>query len=157
MPENCPIGWRELAEVEQAGIEVGAHTVTHPKLDLLPEKDLRKELSLSKSQLEEHLGRAIPGLAYPFGYSNRKVREVARELGYVYAYSVDNAMTTSAASKFTFPRLTVQRTTTLDEFRKVVNGEDTAALRRERMISRLSPAASALVPVSVQVPPASRA
>jgi peptidoglycan/xylan/chitin deacetylase (PgdA/CDA1 family) len=137
--EKVMLSWRELAEVEQAGIEIGAHTVTHPKLDILPEKELREELSISKSQLEEHLGRAVPGLAYPFGYSNRRVREVARELGYAYAYSVDNAMTTGAAEKFTFPRLTVQRTTTMDDFRKMVNGKDTVALRRERMISRLSP------------------
>lgn len=137
--EKIMLDWRQLAEVEQAGIEVGAHTVTHPKLDILPEKDLREELSISKSELEEHLGRAIPGLAYPFGYSNRKVRAVARELGYTYAYSVNNVMTTSAATTFTFPRLTVQRTTSLDDFRTMVNGEDTAEIRRERMISKLSP------------------
>lgn len=133
------LDWSQLAEVKQAGIEIGAHTVTHPKLDILPEKDLRAELSVSKNQLEEHLGLAIPGLAYPFGYSNARVRAVARELGYTYAYSVNNALTTGAATRFTFPRLTVQRSTTLDDFRKMVNGEDTAEIRRERMISRLSP------------------
>ncbi|MGH3278495.1 MAG: polysaccharide deacetylase family protein [Trebonia sp.] len=137
--EKIMLNWRELSEVEQAGIEIGAHTVTHPKLDILPEKDLREELSVSKSQLEDHFGRAIPGLAYPFGYSNRKVREVARELGYTYAYSVDNALTTSSAGTFTFPRLTVQRTTTMDGFAAIVNGKNTAALRRDRTISRLSP------------------
>ena len=137
--EKMMLNWRELAEIEQAGIEIGAHTVTHPKLDILPETDVREELAVSKSQLEEHLGRAVPGLAYPFGYSNEKVREVARELGYAYAYSVNNAMTTSAAGKFTFPRLTVQRTTTLGGFTAMVNGRDTVAVRRDRMISTLSP------------------
>lgn len=137
--EKPMLDWGQLAEVERAGIEIGAHTVTHPKLDILPEKDLRDELSISKRQLEDRLGVAIPGLAYPFGYSNPTVRAVARELGYTYAYSVDNAMTTSAATKFTFPRLTVQRSTTMDDFRKMVNGEVTAELRRERMISKVSP------------------
>lgn len=137
--ETAMLNWHELTELKQAGIEIGAHTVTHPKLDILPEKELREELSVSKSQLEEHLGLAIPGLAYPFGYSNRKVREVARELGYVYAYAVNNALTTDAAEKFTFPRLTVQRTTTMNNFRKMVNGKKTVPLRRDRMISTLSP------------------
>lgn len=132
------LSWHELAEVDRAGIEVAAHTVTHPKLDILPEKELREELSVSKDQLEERLGRAVPGLAYPFGYSNQKVREVARELGYAYGYAVDNALTTSTAERFTFPRLTVQRTTTMDEFRKMVNGEETAGLRRERTMSKVS-------------------
>jgi peptidoglycan/xylan/chitin deacetylase (PgdA/CDA1 family) len=136
--EKVMLSWDELAEVEQAGIEVGAHTVTHPKLDILPEKELREELAVSKSELEDHLGLAVPGLAYPFGYSNRRVREVARELGYAYAYSVDNAMTTDAAERFTFPRLTVQRTTGMDEFRQMVDGKDTAALRRDRMLAKVS-------------------
>ncbi len=30
------LNWRELAETEQAGIEIGAHTCKHPQLDQLP-------------------------------------------------------------------------------------------------------------------------
>jgi peptidoglycan/xylan/chitin deacetylase (PgdA/CDA1 family) len=130
------LNWREIAEVDQAGIEIGAHTCRHPKLDQLPEKLIREELSVSKSLLEDHLGLEVPGLAYPFGYSNPKVREVARELGYVYGYAVGNALTTSAAGKFTLPRLTVRRTTTMDEFRKMVNGKDTLTVRRDRFLTK---------------------
>ena len=129
------LNWRELAESEQAGIEIGAHTSTHPQLDQLPEKLLREELYISKSMLEDHLGLKVPGLAYPFGYSNAKVRRMARELGYDYAYAVDNAMTTDGADSFTLPRLTVRRTTSMDEFRKIVNGQDTLTLRRDRVLT----------------------
>lgn len=128
--------WRELAEVEQAGVEIGAHTCKHPQLDLLPEKLLHEELYVSKSLLEDHLGLPVPGLAYPFGYSNAKVRQMARELGYTYGYAVDNAFTTSAAGRFTLPRLTVQRATTMDEFRKMVNGQDTLTVRRTRILTK---------------------
>ncbi len=130
------LNWRELAESHDTGIEIGAHTVRHPQLDQLPEKELRDELYISKSVLEDKLGFAVPGLAYPFGYSNRKVREVARELGYTYAYSVDNTLTTDAAEKFTLPRLTVQRTTAMDQFRRMVNGKDTLALRQARILTK---------------------
>lgn len=130
------LNWRELAEIDQAGIEIGAHTVKHPQLDLLPEKELRDELGISKNALEDHLGFAVPGLAYPFGYSSPKVIEVARELGYTYAYAVGNDFTTSAADKFTFPRLTVSRATTMDEFRHVVNGKDTLTVRRSRIMTK---------------------
>lgn len=129
------LNWRELAESEQAGIEIGAHTSTHPQLDQLPEKLLREELYVSKSMLEDHLGLKVPGLAYPFGYSNAKVRRMARELGYDYAYAVDNAMTTDGADSFALPRLTVRRTTSMGEFRKIVNGQDTLTLRRDRVLT----------------------
>jgi hypothetical protein len=78
---------------------------------------------------------AVPGLAYPYGYSNDKVRRTAREIGYAYAYAVDNAMTTSGADQFALPRLTVKRATTMESFRKLVNGQDTLALRRDRVLS----------------------
>jgi peptidoglycan/xylan/chitin deacetylase (PgdA/CDA1 family) len=130
------LNWRELAEIEQSGIEVGAHTVRHPQLDQLPEKLVHEELYASKSLLEDHLGVAIPGLAYPFGYSNAMVRQVARELGYDYGYAVGNAITTSSKDKFTFPRLTVRRTTSMDEFRRMVNGRDTLTVRRDRMLTK---------------------
>ena len=32
------MSWREIAEVAEAGVEVGAHTVTHPQLDQMPVK-----------------------------------------------------------------------------------------------------------------------
>ena len=44
-------------------------------------------------------------------------------------------MTTSAADTFTLPRLTVRRTTTMDDFRKMVNGQDTLTLRRDRILT----------------------
>jgi peptidoglycan/xylan/chitin deacetylase (PgdA/CDA1 family) len=129
------LNWRELAEVEQAGIEIGAHTCKHPQLDQLPENLIREELYVSKSLLEDNLGLPVPGLAYPFGYSNAKVRRVTRELGYAYAYSVDNALSTSAANAFAIPRLTVKRITTMTDFRKMVSGQDTLTLKRDRILT----------------------
>jgi peptidoglycan/xylan/chitin deacetylase (PgdA/CDA1 family) len=129
------MSWREIAEVAEAGVEIGAHTMTHPQLDQLPAKELREELHGSKSLIEDHLGMAVPGLSYPYGYSNDKVRQMARELGYTYAYAVDNAMTTSGADQFALPRLTVKQTTTFESFCKMVNGHDTLTLRRDRALT----------------------
>ncbi len=129
------MSWRELGEVAEAGVEIGAHTMTHPQLDQLPAKELREELHGSKSLIEDHLGMAVPGLSYPYGYSNDKVRQMARELGYTYAYAVGNAMTTSRADQFALPRLTVKQTTTFESFCKMVNGHDTLTLRRDRALT----------------------
>lgn len=129
------MSWREIAEVAEAGIEIGAHTVTHPQLDQLPQKELHEELYRSKSLIEDHLGMAVPGLSYPYGYSNDKVRQMARDLGYTYAYAVGNAMTTRGADQFALPRLTVKQTTTFEAFRKMVNGHDTLTLRRDRALT----------------------
>jgi peptidoglycan/xylan/chitin deacetylase (PgdA/CDA1 family) len=133
--EKRMLNWRELAELEQTGIEIGAHTCTHPQLDQLPENLLHEELYVSKSLLEDKLGLRVPGLAYPYGYSSAQVRRVAKEIGYDYAYAVGNAMTTSTADAFTLPRLTVRRNTSMDEFRKMVNGQDTLTMQRDRILT----------------------
>ena len=130
------MNWRELAEVAECGIEVGAHTYCHPQLDQLSDKDLHEELTGPKHAIEDKLGIEVPGLAYPYGYSNAKVRRIARETGYTYAYSVSNALTASGADAFALPRLTVERSTTMADFARLVNGQDTPALRKARVLTR---------------------
>jgi peptidoglycan/xylan/chitin deacetylase (PgdA/CDA1 family) len=128
--------WDEITEAARVGIEIGGHSINHPQLDQVPENVLREELYASKSLLEDKLGMPVPGLAYPFGYSNGKVRQVAREVGYGYGYAVGNAMTTGEADPFALPRLTVRRATTMDSFRRMISGDDTRMLQFDRMLSR---------------------
>lgn len=130
------LSWSQLAEAARAGIEVGAHTCQHPQLDQLPEKRLREELFVSKERIEDRLGFPVPGLAYPYGYSSAKVRQVAREAGYGYAYAVNNVTADSASDQFALPRLTVRRATTAADFRRLVHGRPTMRLREDRALTR---------------------
>jgi peptidoglycan/xylan/chitin deacetylase (PgdA/CDA1 family) len=126
----------QLTEVAAAGIELGAHTRSHPQLDQLPEPLVREELCTSKRWLEDQIGRPVPGLAYPFGYSSVLVRQVARQVGYRYAHAVDNRTTGADADLFQQPRLTIRRATTLPEFRRLADGEATLRLREDRALTR---------------------
>ncbi len=78
----------------------------------------------------------MPGLAYPFGYSNAGVRDVARDAGYDYAYAVGNAMTGPSSDQFARPRLTVRRATTMPEFRRLVDGHLTPRVLEDRALTR---------------------
>ena len=131
------LNWRELAEIAEAGIEIGAHSHGHPELDRLSGDKLRDELDAPRRMLEDKLGFAVPGLAYPFGLWNAKVRRAAREAGYAYAYAIGNAMATSRSDLFTLPRLTVDHTTTMEQFGAMVNGHDTLTVRLDRARSRV--------------------
>jgi peptidoglycan/xylan/chitin deacetylase (PgdA/CDA1 family) len=135
-PKWMMLNWGELAEIAAAGIEIGAHSHQHPELDRLSDDKLRDELDGPKRMLEDKLGLAVPGFAYPFGLWNARARRAAREAGYAYAYAVGDAMTTSRSDVFTLPRLTVQRTTTLEQFGAMVNGVDTLTTRVDRARAR---------------------
>jgi peptidoglycan/xylan/chitin deacetylase (PgdA/CDA1 family) len=131
------LSWSQIAEAAGAGIEVAAHSRLHPQLDQLPGKLLRHELSASKAQLEDKLGSPVTGLAYPFGYSNAKVREAARELGYDYGCAVGNAMISEESDLFALPRLTIGRSTGMSAFQQVVGGSNVQRIYfKDRALTR---------------------
>lgn len=127
-PAARPLGpmlsWGQIEEASKCGVEFAAHSRTHPQLDRLSETTLREELAVSKVELEDRLGAPVTGLAYPFGYSNSKVREVTRQLGYGYGCAVRNAMADPGSDLFALPRLTVARSTTMSVFRHLVHGDN---------------------------------
>ncbi|HUC58708.1 MAG TPA: polysaccharide deacetylase family protein [Streptosporangiaceae bacterium] len=114
------LSWDQLRTIAGAGIEIGAHSVTHPPLDQLPPDPLRRELADSKAELESQLGRQVPGVAYPFGYSSRLVRACASGAGYEYGCVVGNRLATADADPYALPRLTIARTTRLPGFARTV-------------------------------------
>jgi peptidoglycan/xylan/chitin deacetylase (PgdA/CDA1 family) len=71
-----------------AGVTIGAHTLTHPRLATLSEERQRREIVESRRQLEKILGRKIEVFAYPFGkksdFNGASVR-ICREAGYLRA------------------------------------------------------------------------
>lgn len=112
------LSWRQISEAAQAGIEIGAHSRLHPQLDQLPSAVLREELRVSKEQLEDRLGSPVPGLAYPFGYSNSRVRQEVRDAGHRYACAVGNTLLGEAPDLLALPRLTVRQSTSMQAFQQ---------------------------------------
>ncbi len=60
--------WSEIREVHSAGIDIGSHTVTHPKLHLIETKRIGPELRDSKAALEDRLGSSVDTFSYPFAF-----------------------------------------------------------------------------------------
>jgi peptidoglycan/xylan/chitin deacetylase (PgdA/CDA1 family) len=71
----------EVREVSRQGVEIGAHTHTHPDLTTLTRAGAREELERSRLALEELTGVAVVVAAYPFGNANDDTRAAAREAG----------------------------------------------------------------------------
>jgi peptidoglycan/xylan/chitin deacetylase (PgdA/CDA1 family) len=98
--------------LEQYGVEVGAHTDTHPQLDTLPPRALDHELRRPKAELEDVLGHPVAHLAYPHGYNSRAVRRAAAVAGYASAAAVRHALSSPADEPYRIARLIVRRTHT---------------------------------------------
>lgn len=99
----------ELRLLAAAGIEVGSHAATHPRLDRLQYADAYAELRDSKESLENVLDRPVSVLAYPFGAANAVTREACRAAAYVAACRFRGAGTWT--DPFDLPRQPVGRGT----------------------------------------------
>ena len=84
------LDWGEAREMMAGGMEMGAHTRTHPIISKLPAEAQRQELRVSKQSLEEHLGGRVGSFAYPNGslhdFTPETMALVAEE-GYSTAFS----------------------------------------------------------------------
>ena len=76
---------RELADM---GVIVGSHGVSHRSLTTMNPTRLKGELADSKHRLEDITGRAVKGLSFPFGRSNKRVNAALRDCGYKLAFGL---------------------------------------------------------------------
>ena len=109
--------------LEQYGMEVGGHTVTHAQLDTLPVADLRAELADSKKALEDVLGHGVDHLAYPHGYNSPRVRRAARATGYQSAVAVRHALSSGRDEPYRIARLILRQSHTVRDVEHWMAGE----------------------------------
>ncbi|GBD86131.1 poly-beta-1,6-N-acetyl-D-glucosamine N-deacetylase precursor [bacterium BMS3Abin03] len=62
------LSWDELAELSRNGMEIGSHTITHPKLPLLPREKVSYEIAYSKNEIEERLNREVESFSLPYAF-----------------------------------------------------------------------------------------
>ncbi|WP_042393196.1 polysaccharide deacetylase family protein [Streptacidiphilus carbonis] len=130
--------WKQLDEIAAEGVEVGGHSHSHPELDQLDPIALREELVRNLGLLEDRLQRPVSSFGYPFGYSDRRVRDAVRAAGYRAACAVSNAVASpDRQSPFALSRLTVSERTTPEAFRGLAQGRGVSRLlRRERALTK---------------------
>lgn len=87
--------WTEVKELQQAGMEFGSHTVTHPKLVELDWPQITAELRDSRATLEMQLGRPVRSFAYPFAFPQAKVAFAKRFCETLIQTGYKNCVTTA--------------------------------------------------------------
>lgn len=116
------LNWDQVREIHAAGIECGAHTHTHPELDILPATAAREEIVRPREVLRAQLGVAATSFAYPFGYDSAAVRGAVRAAGYTSACAVRYRPSYPDDDPFALARLIVTAETTADDFAALVTG-----------------------------------
>jgi peptidoglycan/xylan/chitin deacetylase (PgdA/CDA1 family) len=108
-PEERVCDWKELAELESAGISVQAHSRTHRAFSTLTEPQIAEELTGAKEEIERKLDTSPTLFAYPFGDEGRDAQashELLRRAGYRAAFLYGGGtVEVMEADPFRLPRL----------------------------------------------------
>lgn len=105
--------WERVRELGRAGIEFGSHTVTHPQLRTLAQKEIDYEVTQSKETIEERLGRAVNSFAYPYAFPEGdrpfmlRLRDSLERAGYDSGVSTIIGTVVAPGDRFFLRRLPV--------------------------------------------------
>ena len=105
------ITWPMLQELcAQPGVEIGAHTVSHPHVAHLAEAQAQAEMQGSQQRLQEKLGIAVRHLAFPYGQPSdcgERDFAIARRLGFASAATTVKGLVRLGADPFALSRNTI--------------------------------------------------
>jgi peptidoglycan/xylan/chitin deacetylase (PgdA/CDA1 family) len=79
----------QVREWLSLGFEIGAHTLTHPRLSAISIGEARNEIAGSKKRLEDLFGVRLKHFAYPYGDYNDVIVDLVREAGFETACTCD--------------------------------------------------------------------
>ncbi len=100
----------ELATLEssarwaEAGMELGAHTLTHPFLSTLEADAQREEIVGSAKRIREVVGADVVGLAFPNGDHDERTLRAMHASGLEYSVTTQSGDIVQGADRFTLPR-----------------------------------------------------
>ena len=112
--------WADLAELAEAGWEIGSHTRSHPHLTHLSDEALRDELEGSRAACEEAIGGLCRTIAYPYGDVDERVKAAAAGAGYEAAGALPG-MRLPAGGPLGWPRVGIYNGDDLRRFRLKVS------------------------------------
>ncbi|WP_300333337.1 polysaccharide deacetylase family protein [Accumulibacter sp.] len=99
-----------LAQLIASGMEIGAHTHSHPILGQIGPEEARAEVARGRSELERMTGHPIRLFAYPNGDTRRDLGQrdvdLVRDLGFACAVITDPGFAVAATNPYLLPRFT---------------------------------------------------
>jgi len=98
------LSWGEVREMKDAGIDFGAHTVTHPDLTAIDAARMEHEIRGSKEIIENNLGEPVLSFAYPYGLYDERCVEIAGR-NFACACSDKLGLVTGASALYALERV----------------------------------------------------
>jgi len=105
------LDWGELRELDEAGVRVESHGISHVPLSRLSDEDAKRELLVSKQRLEDALGRPVRAFAFVKGSPAhfRPVHvELLRTAGYDLGFTTVSGANGAGADRYRLRRCNIE-------------------------------------------------
>ncbi len=112
----------QIAEMNDYGIEFGAHTCTHKALNEIKIDEAKGEIENCIADVKKLTGKNVVSFAYPFGGINKKVKELMRHSGVPFAVSTNTGPMNWYDDKMQMRRIEVRPGEALGSFKNKVSG-----------------------------------
>jgi peptidoglycan/xylan/chitin deacetylase (PgdA/CDA1 family) len=110
LPDDLMMSSKQVTKLFQAGMQIGAHTCTHPILARLSDDQALDEIQGSKLALESLLGDSVRLFAYPNGQPGKDYQvqhaRMVEQAGFIGAVSTAPGAATRCSDLFQLPRFT---------------------------------------------------
>lgn len=97
----------QVRDLDEAGIEIGAHGHRHHALDEMPFSLAASEIDTCRVRLEEIVNHAVVTFAYPYGYHTRRIKRYLEASGFESACGVKQALSHPGDDRFALARAIV--------------------------------------------------
>lgn len=88
--EGGPVLGRDDIRSLDAAFEIGSHTRDHVYLKTIPAAAAAEQIADGRRLLEDSLGHAVSGFAYPGGKHDAAIRDAVARAGFAYARTTEN-------------------------------------------------------------------
>lgn len=111
-PKWSPLDWDEVRQMVRDGVEIAAHTKTHPILSRISDAaTLREEIDGSKQRIEEELDQTVIHFSYPNGKLadfTKQTVEIVKSCGFRTALTSERGLNLCDADPFLLRRIGVE-------------------------------------------------
>ncbi|NTW03154.1 MAG: polysaccharide deacetylase family protein [Oscillochloris sp.] len=112
------MGWDEIRALYYAGMEIGAHSISHIDLTTLSHDENADQIARSGAEIAAQIGQPVRSFCYPAGQFTPDIAQITRDAGYTSATTT--IQEGAQDDLYALPRIRIYGDMSLDGFQATI-------------------------------------